>query len=81
MSAFARQARPLLGGPERRAADLAVALGPWNLAGLCAPSKRGRYAVELADLVDRADVVGLDADEMRALLPRFSRRPTDPWPP
>lgn len=46
---------------------------PLNLAGLANPARRNMYPVDLEELVRCSDLVGIEADEMTAALPRLRR--------
>jgi len=50
---------------------IAEAIADRNIAGLGDPDRRNLYPVDLDLLVERADLVGLTSQEMRAQLPRL----------
>jgi FADH2 O2-dependent halogenase len=56
--------------PDALAAQVASVVRPFNVAGLCDPSKRGWYPVAAADLLGASDTLGSDPDEIRAMLRR-----------
>jgi len=49
-------------------APVSEAIAPWNVAGLADPGKRNLYGVDLADLVDGAEKLGLERDAVRSIL-------------
>lgn len=55
------------------ASDVAQAIAPVNVAGLCDPAKRNWYGVDLADLIYAAPKLGETPDSMRAIIA------TAPW--
>jgi len=54
---------------------VAAAVEPWNVAGLCDPSKRNWYGVDDEDTVRAAHRLGLTGDEVRARLARRRAAP------
>lgn len=50
---------------------LLAALAPRDLCGFAAPGRRGLHPVDLEILVQRADLLDLTEDELRAALPRL----------
>jgi FADH2 O2-dependent halogenase len=66
--------RALASDPADRAAllaDVARAVEPLNVAGLCDPARRNWYPVEAADLLASAAKLGATRAEVQALLARL----------
>ncbi|HLJ57669.1 MAG TPA: tryptophan 7-halogenase [Chthonomonadaceae bacterium] len=57
-----------MGPPATLNADVTAAVRSSNIAGLCDPAKRNWYGIDLQDLIDNAERLGLTPASMRALL-------------
>ncbi|MFN3651960.1 MAG: NAD(P)/FAD-dependent oxidoreductase [Armatimonadota bacterium] len=59
------------GGNPLRLEEVAARVEPWNVAGLCDPSKRSWYPADLADVVHGAAKLEVTADDVHALIARM----------
>jgi FADH2 O2-dependent halogenase len=50
---------------DRYERDVASSVADWNIAGLCSPSKKNWYAIDLEDTIRAAEKLGLTCEQVR----------------
>lgn len=63
-----RKAAPTPQESTAFAAEVAAAVEPSNIDGLCDPARRNWYDIDWADVIDNAERLGMSPADMRALL-------------